>query len=149
MIQGVYASTSGNTETVMETVAGVLREKGLEIQLQRAEKTPVDVIKNNTLFVFGTSTWEHGAINPFFKRLIKEMKEIDCAGKTAVFVGCGDQRYEPVLFCEGIEKVKKVWLSRGGQAVGDLLKIQGESYHQLDAVVKPWAERVVTWLSSV
>jgi|GEM_PF-1937200 len=141
-IQLLYASTSGNTETVMEAVAAQLEQRGVRTHLQRAEQTPIEVVAQNQWFVFGTSTWEHGALNPFFVQLLKGIKTTDCQGKVAAFLGCGDRRYEPVLFCEGIEIVKRVWLAQQGVALGETLKIQGEAYGILDTVVKPWADRV-------
>jgi flavodoxin len=142
----IYASTSGNVELVMETVTGVLNEQGFQTHLSRAEQTALEVVVQNKVFVFGTSTWEHGALNPFFVKLIEEMATIDCHGKQAAFVGLGDSRYEPVLFCEGMEKVRRVWLQQGGQEATVALKIQGEPYHQLELKVIPWATRLAaTW----
>jgi flavodoxin len=145
----IYASTSGNTEIVMETIAQVLGEYGFRSDLHRAEKTPISVIRHNHLFVFGTSTWEHGALNPFFRKLLKEMKAENLTGKSAVFVGCGDTRYEPVLFCEGIEKVRQVWEKQGGQTLGSILKIDGEPYPVLASDVTMWAESVAPLITAV
>lgn len=138
----VYASTSGNVEIVIETVAKVLRQNGFEIILSRAEKTPIETIKKNKYFVFGTSTWEHGQLNPFFQKLYDAMQTENFQNKQAAFVGLGDRRYEPVLFCEGIEQVHRLWTKKGGKVVGTILKIQGEPYAILDSVVMPWASKL-------
>lgn len=134
----IYASTSGNVERVVETVAEVLSQNGFEPELHRSEQTLIDVIKNNSLFIIATSTWEHGALNPFFVPLFKEMQQTDLHGKRAAFIGLGDMRYEPVLFTEGMEQVREMWLAQGGEEVGTRLKIQGEPYAQLENHVKPW-----------
>ncbi len=144
----IYASTSGNTETVMERVAQVFQAQGLAVQLMRSEQTSIGVIKAHSAFVFGTSTWEHGALNPFFRPLLKDIKKLDMTGKRAAFAGCGDRRYEPYYFCEGIEIVKREWLTVGGQQLGETLKIQGEAYGILDTVVQQWAEAVAPLFSS-
>ena len=138
----VYASTSGNVEVVIETVAKVLGQSGFEIMLSRAEKTLIETIKKNKYFVFGTSTWEHGQLNPFFQALYEAMQTENFQNKEAAFVGCGDRRYEPVLFCEGIEQVQRLWLKKGGKVVGTILKIQGEPYAILDSLVVPWASKL-------
>ena len=140
----VYASTSGNVEIVCETIARILGQNGFEIVLSRAEKTPIETIKKNKYFVFGTSTWEHGRLNPFFEKLFEEMKTLNFNSKQAAFVGLGDRRYESVKFCEGIKQVLRLWLINGGEKVGSPLLIQGEPYEQLDAVVKPWANSVAS-----
>ena len=140
----IYASTYGNTETVIEATAAQLATRGWVAETHRAEKTSVEVVTQNHLFVFGTSTWEHGALNPFFKEYLNQLKTTPCQGKTAAFVGCGDRRYEPVLFCEGIEIIKRVWVAQQGAVVGETLKIQGEAYGLLDSLVVPWADTIAT-----
>ena len=144
----VYASASGNVEVVMETVAKVLRQNGFEIVLNRAEKTPIKTIKNNKYFVFGTSTWNHGQLNPFFQKLYEAMQSENFQNKEAAFVGLGDRRYEPVLFCEGIEKIHVLWSKNGGMEKGTVLKIQGEPYEILDSQVEPWASKLAQFWKS-
>lgn len=138
----IYASTSGNVEIVMEEVAKVLKANGFAIFLSRVEVTPIETVSKNSKFVFGTSTWEHGLLNPFFERLYGELSKIDCLGKQAAFVGLGDRRYEPVLFCEGAEKVRRLWIKAGGREIDTILKIQGEPYEQIDSAIVPWAGQV-------
>lgn len=140
----IYASTSGNVEIVMETIADVLQaHKGISVELLRAENTPITVIEKNSDFIFGTSTWEHGALNPFFSRLYKELQSVDCTGKEAAFVGLGDVRYEPILFCEGMKKLERLWEKQGGTVIGNHLTINGEPYSKLQSVVTPWTERLL------
>ena len=144
----VYASTSGNVEIVMETVAKVLRQNGFKIALNRAEKTSIETIKKNKYFVFGTSTWDHGQLNPFFQKLYEAMQTVNFQNKEAAFVGLGDRRYEPVLFCKGIDKVHELWLKKDGKEVGTMLKIQGEPYEILDSKVVPWASELAQFWKS-
>lgn len=149
VIHLVYASTSGNVEIVVETVAEQLQHDGFKTELHRAEKSTLDVFTQNQFFVIATSTWEHGRLNPFFEPLMKEMKSAYFQGKQAAFIGLGDRRYEPVLFTEGMEKLRKVWLNQGGQELGERLKIQGEPYAQLEQVVKPWVSQLEQRLRTI
>lgn len=135
----IFASTSGNVETVVDRVAEVLTREGWTTSKHRAEETPLEVITQNHHFVFATSTWEHGVLNPFFAKLYKEMQKADFSGKQAGFIGLGDRRYEPVLFCEGMETVRRTWLANKGAELQEALKINGEPYALLDSVVTPWA----------
>lgn len=137
----VYASTSGNTETVVETVATVLKKNGIEVILWRSEQTPIEVLtkKENEYFVLASSTWEHGVLNHFFQRLFDEMSSQDFSGKKAAFIGLGDMRYEPVLFNQGIKQLMQLWKERNGDQIHIPLLINGEPYHQLEKVEK-WAE---------
>lgn len=140
-IHAIYASTSGNTELVIERIAETWKQQGLAVELHRAEQTDPEVIKQNSLFLLGTSTWEHGQLNPFFKKLFDALKEIDCINKSAFFVGLGDMRYEPVLFCGGMELLKERWLSRQGVQLSESLKINGEPHSLLPTIVTQWAEQ--------
>lgn len=143
-IQLIYASTSGNVEIVMQHLAKVLTQQGLLVELHRAEQTDIELINANSQFVLATSTWEHGALNPFFNTLYSQMKSANCKEKQAAFVGLGDRRYEPVLYCEGMEKVRRIWLSQGGSEVMQSLKMNGEPYALLDVLVTPWATKLAS-----
>ena len=139
VLHAIYASTSGNTELVIETIAEIGQQQGVEVQLHRSEQTSIDVITQNDTFLLATSTWEHGVVNPFFDRLIAEIKKTSCAGKRACFVGLGDIRYEQVMFCYGIEELRTLWKAQGGEEFHKCLKINGEPHHQLASMVDPWA----------
>lgn len=139
LIKIIYASTSGNVEIVCQKIAEVLEKQGLKTSLHRAEQTKIDEVKNHDYFILATSTWEHGAINPFFKPLREEIKKTDMSGKFAGIVGLGDTRYEEVLFCEGAEKLKRAFISSGGKVIYNTLKIDGEPYDLLDTAVTDWA----------
>ncbi len=145
-MQIVYASTSGNVEAVVEKITEVLKENHIFAQLHRAEQTPIDIIRDNEVFLLATSTWEHGEINPFFDRLLLEMKSENLSGKVAGFVGLGDLRYEQVLFCEGIEILKRAFIVAGGKEIHQTLKLNGEPYDILDTSVKAWAEGFIKTL---
>ncbi len=139
----VYASTSGNVEFTVEFVAKALKNSGFGAQLMRAEQVDIKSIAENKKFVFATSTWEHGRLNPFFQNIFDQMQVENFYGKSAAFIGLGDRRYEPVLFCKGIKDLRNLWLERGGGEVNTILKIQGEPYTQVDSVVAPWAYSLI------
>lgn len=142
----IYASTSGNVESTVEFIGKVLKKKGFEVNLSRSEVTSVEIIKKHKRFVFGTSTWDHGKLNPFFANLYKEMQSLKFNDKQAAFVGLGDRRYEPILFCEGIIKLRQLWLEGGGEEIVPTLKVQGEPFEQFDSVILPWVENLAkTW----
>ncbi|HEC64315.1 MAG TPA: hypothetical protein ENI23_03380 [bacterium] len=146
-IKIIYASTSGNVEVVCDTVAEFLKEKGIESELFRSEQTSIDLIRENSLFLFATSTWENGTLNPFYMKLYKEMNELDLTGKRAGFIGLGDIRYEPVLFCAGLDVLKKRFTEKGGEEIHVNLKLNGDPYEFLDTVVKIWVDNFIKVLN--
>jgi flavodoxin len=140
----IYASTSGNVESTCEYLADLMRGAGLKVQLERSERTDAADLISYQNFVFATSTWEHGEINPFFKPVLHDLANLNMAGKHAAFLGLGDHRYEPVWFCRGIEIAQEAFLKAGGQAFGETLKIDGEPSAQFETLVKPWADRLIS-----
>ncbi len=142
----VYASTSGNVEAVAEEVQRILATLEVKVELHRAEQTTGEIFSTSSHFILATSTWEHGALNPFFGSLYEEMNTLDFSGKSVACIGLGDRRYEPVLFCEGIEIVRRRWLEKGGTELIEPLKIQGEPYGVMQSVVEPWTRKLATVL---
>lgn len=139
----IYGSASGNVEFVCQEIAVYIQEAaelGLTPLLYRAEAMPMDVVETHDQFVLAVSTWGHGIPNPYFNELIKYIGSHDMSGKTASFVGLGDRKYEPVLFCEGINITERAWIESGGQKLGETLKINDLPHGQMH-LVKEWFEK--------
>lgn len=137
----IYASTSGNVELVCEHAAAYLfSHYQVESILHRAEKTDINAILDNSNFILATSTWEHGELNPYFANLHQQMSRQTMKDKHVGFIGLGDKRYEPVLFCGGMEILRQTFLERGGTEVIEPLKIDGEPHHQL-SLVEQWCDQ--------
>jgi len=140
----IYASTTGNTEAVMDKVGEVLTENNIEYVSQRAEETEESLIADNDTFILATSTWGHGIINPFFDELLEYISNNSMSGKKAAFIGCGDKNYEPELFNNGIKILKEAFLKSGGEEVDRTLIIDGDPFPILDTKVPYWTEKVIT-----
>lgn len=136
----IYASASGNVEIVSEYISQLLEKEGIKTKLYRAEMTDAKIIEDNTHFIFSTSTWNAGLMNPYFDGLYKGMDELDLKGKQAGFVGLGDVRYEKAYFCEGIETLKERFIDKGGKEIHKTVKLNGEPQKLLDTVVFQWME---------
>jgi len=94
----IYASTSGHTEYVVETLAAFLREHGIGGELQRAEKAqPADLAKRDALLL-ACGTWNTGGVegqmNPHMDAFLHDRaKGVDLAGKPTALIALGDSRY--------------------------------------------------------
>ncbi|MFZ1721574.1 MAG: flavodoxin family protein [Microgenomates group bacterium] len=139
----IYASTSGNTEAVVEAVCAVWEKLNIPTEMHRAEQVDATILEKSNYFLLATSTWEHGVINPFFMQFFKSLENASLQGKYASFIGTGDTRYEPVLFCGGMNMLRERWLEKGGQEIGTALKINGEPYQLLNTRVAEWATSLV------
>lgn len=145
-IKIIYASTSGNVEIVCERIQKILKENNIKSKLLKAQIANIDDVKSSPITIFATSTWEHGEINPYFDNLLAQMQKTDMSGLRAGFVGLGDLRYEKLLFCEGIEILKRTFVEKGGEQISTTLKMNGEPYHQLDTIVANWTNSFISKL---
>lgn len=145
-IKIIYASASGNVEVVCEYVAQILEGHHFEVELHRSELVDAAEIIKGRLFIFATSTWEHGEISPYFQPVINDFTHLDLEYKYAGFIGLGDIRYEPVYFCGGIDQALQSYTQSGGQQISRTLKIDGNPYHQLEAHVRPWVNEFISEL---
>lgn len=143
----IYASTTGNTEAVMEKIAEVLNEAGFQTELHRSESTDISILNDNDMFILGTSTWGHGVINPFFDELLEAIGQADLTGKQAAFVGLGDKQYEPVYFNKGVEILKETFTKAGGTEIYQTLIIDGDPFAILDNKIPYWTQKLITALN--
>lgn len=94
----IYASTSGHTEYVVETLAAFLQKQGIGVELQRAERAqPADLTKGDALLL-ACGTWNTGGVegqmNPHMDAFLHDRaKGADLAGKSTALIALGDSRY--------------------------------------------------------
>ncbi|MBP6880153.1 flavodoxin family protein [Candidatus Saccharibacteria bacterium] len=137
MIQAIYASTSGNVEYVMTQIAKIEPR----VKLLRAEYIDSKSFDSD-IFIFATSTWAHGEVNPIFVPALEQIVNRDMTGKKAFFIGLGDNRYEPVLFCEAINITRRAFDASGGRSLGKTFRLNGDPYTQEDKV-EDWVENML------
>ena len=97
----IYASTSGNTEYVIDVLKKHLEEKqqDLEVTTKLAEQADVEDFSVGDFLLLASGTWNtggrEGQMNPhMFLLCHKRAKEIDLAGKHCFVIGLGDERYK-------------------------------------------------------
>jgi flavodoxin I len=143
----VFASTSGHTEYVVDTLIDSLKRTtpGWEIEEMIAEKTqPRDLLSGDVLLL-ASSTWNTGGIegqlNPHMWALLREKaKTLDLAGKPCACIGLGDHRYfYTARATDHLEHYVKV---HHGRLIVPTLKITDEPYGQEEAV-RAWGKQLV------
>ncbi len=96
----ISASTSGNTEYVVQTLTSCLQKQStdLSVDIQRAEKAqPMDLLRGDVL-ILASGTWNtggtEGQLNPHMHALLMDRaKDIDLQKKPLTFISLGDDRY--------------------------------------------------------
>jgi flavodoxin len=143
----VFASTSGHTEYVVDTLIDSL--KGMvpawEIEETMAEKTqPQDLLRGDVL-VLASATWNTGSIegqlNPHMWVLLQEKaKNLDLTGKPCACIGLGDDRY--FYTARAADRLQHYVETHHGQLILPTLRIINEPYGQ-EETVRAWGKQLV------
>ncbi len=99
-IHFIYASTSGHTEFVIETLRDYILKNApsLEVELQKAELAKAEDLLRGDYIVLGSGTWNTGGIegqlNVHMDALLNERAAaVDLQGKPFTSISLGDERY--------------------------------------------------------
>lgn len=144
----VYASTSGHTEHVVDTLAAMLRERAPEISLtlRRAEQARPEDLTAGDVLVLASGTWNtsgtEGQLNPHMRAfLLDRAAEVDLAGKPCAVISLGDSRYR--YTCRATEHLMQFILQHGGKNCCPPLAIVNEPWGQEERIGK-WGEKLLT-----
>ncbi len=96
----IYASTSGNTEYVVDEVVKYCSKQmpQLAVERQRAElANPTDLLRGDVI-ILGSGTWNtggtEGQLNMYMHALLHDRsQDLDLQGKPITFISLGDDRY--------------------------------------------------------
>lgn len=138
----IFASTSGHTEHVVDTLISAL--PGLQISKQRAELAkPEDFLKGDVL-ILASSTWNtggpEGQLNPHMMVLVARAKDVNLKGKRSAVIGLGDDRYR--YTCRAADHLVNFVASHGGKVIEPVLRIINEPWDQDDKVIA-WGSQLL------
>jgi len=142
----VFASTSGHTEYVLDTLIDSLKSTpGWDIEETMAEKTqPQDLLSGDVLLL-ASATWNTGGIegqlNPHMWVLLNDKaKTLDLVGKPCACIGLGDHRY--FYTARAADRLQHYVEAHHGRLIVPTLKIIDEPYGQEEAV-RVWGKQLV------
>ncbi len=146
----VYASTSGHTEYVMDTLIAELQAlaPSVEIEKQRAELASADDLKRGDVLLLASSTWNtgnvEGQLNPhMYALLLDRAKDVSLSSKGVALVALGDERY--FYRANAAVHFEKFAATHQGRTILPTLKIINEPYGQEEAI-RAWAKELVPHL---
>lgn len=143
----VYASTSGHTAYVLDTLCDYLKKemRELVIKKQRAEQTQSDDLLDSDVLLLASSTWNTGGVegqlNPHMHALLKEraravnLKKIKC-----VLIGLGDERYHYTV--GALKHLGDFVSEHKGTVLIPALRIVNEPYGQEERV-RAWGKELL------
>jgi flavodoxin len=143
----IYASTSGHTEHVVDTLIAALEAKSKDIRIvkQRAERTkPEDLTKSDaTLLACGSWNTNNveGQLSPYmFELLMKTAAALDLKGQPCAAIGLGDDRY--FFTAKAAEHLANYLKNHNGKILLPTLKIVNEPYGQ-EEKIRTWANELL------
>lgn len=137
----VFGSTTGNTESVSDTIAKFMEEKGVEVVIKdAADASPSGLADGYDAILLGCSTWgeEDIELQDDFIPLYEDLEESGLSGKKVAVFGCGDSSY--THFCGAVDAIEEKAEQLGATIMVDSLKIDGDP--DRDEVVG-WSEDVL------
>lgn len=148
----IFASTSGNTEHVVDTLIEDLKakQKDLEVTKQRAEEAGPDDLSKGDALVLASSTWNYDAVEGYLNMHMRELldkrcKEVDLAGRPVGLIILGDDRY--YYTGRGTERFMQFLMAHNGKSCTMPLIIINEPYGQEDKVCE-WSGKLMECFSS-
>ena len=149
----VYASTSGHTEFVVETLAASLG--GLvpewEIEKTLAENTQSHDLLRGSVLLLASATWNtggaEGQLNPHMAALLQERAmDLDLSSKPCACVGLGDHRY--FYTARALDHLQDYVDTHHGRLIVPSLKIVDEPYSQASSV-RSWGKQLAGALAQI
>ncbi len=122
----VFGSTTGNTESVAEYVAGALADAGMAVDLKNAASVvPKGLAEGYDLVVFGCSTWgdDEVELQEDFVPLFDDLEAAGLSGRKVAVFGCGDSSY--THFCGAVDAIAEKAAALGAKVLDMPLKIDG------------------------
>ena len=138
----IYGSTTGNTESVADTISTDLSNADYKIKKINVSDVGVDILNEAfDLYLLGSSTWGEDEIEfqedftPFYENM---NGKLNLLGKKFAVFGCGDSSYE--YFCGAVDSLEERLAKLGATLVCESLRIDGEPE---ESEINEWAQDVI------
>merc|ERR1719247_3217524 len=130
-----YSTTTGNTETVAEYIAGLT---GAEAK-DPADATAEEVLAHDAIIV-GAPTWHTGADTErsgtsWDEWLYNELPNMDFSGKKVAIFGVGDSNGYAENFCDATGELYDCFTKQGATIIGGTSADKGFDYEESKGVV--------------
>jgi flavodoxin I len=109
-----YASSTGNTENVANTLADKLEG----IKTYDISSEGIDAINNYEKLIFGISTWGEGELQDDWDELWDDFCQLNLDGKTIALFGLGDQDNYADEFVDALGIVYEQVKNAGANIIG-------------------------------
>ena len=147
LIRIVFASTSGHTQYVVDSLVGSLERHSQQwrIAATRAEETSSEDLRSGDILLLASGTWNtggsEGQLNPHMSMLLQgEARDLDLGDQPCACIGLGDDRY--FYTARAVDLLQDYVLTHDGRLIVESLKIVNEPYGQ-ERKVQNWAKQLL------
>lgn len=147
----IYASTSGNTEHVVDTLMADLAAKysNFTVTSQRAEEVKEEDVLGPDVLIMASGTWNYDAVEGYLNMHMRELlekriKDIDLGGKPIAFISLGDDRY--YYTGRATERFIQFAMAHNAKQCTMPLIIINDPYGQEEKVTQ-WTEKLVAGIT--
>lgn len=144
----IFASTSGNTEHVVDVLLEHIKKTHPEFELskQRAEEASGEDMTKGDVLLLASSTWNYDAVEGYLNMHMRELLEkrcgdIDLQGRPVALIILGDDRY--YYTGRGTERFMQFLMAHNGKSCTMPLIIINDPYGQEDKVTA-WVDKLMT-----
>lgn len=151
----IYASKAGATKTVSEIIA-----RELDFDILNAKDLTSEVFSKYDNFIFASSTYGDGALNPDWRDKLDILEDATLESKTVALVGIGNQERHGEHFCGGMaEFLEKI---KGANVIGQTelngYKFNNSEFYKDNKFYglavdfngdKEYEKRIINWANSV
>ncbi|MGD6776717.1 MULTISPECIES: flavodoxin [Bacillaceae] len=118
-----YASMSGNTEAIADSITEKLKKHQHEVVLEDVHSLDsAEELLHYDITILGMYTWGDGDYPDECLDIVEELEEMDLEGRSFAIFGSGDTSYPE--FCGALDHLKELLETRGGTVLSDPLKIE-------------------------
>ena len=140
----IFATTSGHTEFVVDTLTRSVELSDREIETTLAERASQQDMLGGAFLLLASSTWNTGGVegqlNPHMSVLLQsKAKNLDLAAKPSACIGLGDHRY--YYTARAADLLQAYIESHHGRLLLPALRIVDEPYGQEQAILN-WGKQL-------
>ena len=138
----IYGSTTGNTETLAESVKEGLESSGVEIVVKEVSTSNPEEMKDYDGIVLGSSTWGEGELQDDFVDFEEGMGKVKLESKKAAVFGPGDSEIYADSFCAAVDILEERLKNCGAEIVSGSLKIDGDVEAAALEKAREWGKQI-------
>ncbi len=146
-----FATYSSGTDLASQLVASLISEQNIGVDRKNIKEVTADSFENYDYIIFASPSWRtrkgDGMPHEFFLDFMDQNEHADFSGHKFAIFGLGDKAY--THFGGAVDELTKFVKSRGGNIIGEPLKIDGFYFaqHENEELLIEWTKKLLSQIS--